>query len=475
MDHLEEEPPFALVEQNSPQHLFAVSPMASPSPRNVSKFPKSMMCKSSMCKSSLGESQTSTSSSPPGLVESMLTDGSSSVPSACDSDIIAQGIPRYLDASSTFLMSSIPTVSSSIGGSSYLPNSRVFGQNDMGDDKSNTAGVSRGSAGFSQLMQAADDANLNLGHSRMPMVPEHEIMKSAVELDTSGTLISAPRYRQESTEQTSAETTCTWLPNFLSLGSNQAVEGLREPLLSSSLIGSPLLSASPSEASIARSRAGVKSLLEDGQSFEVSMDIHGPCTTQGVMRILGNPELLKMWCDPIQTLIVTSSSDSSRESSGQIQADNGREYEGEWIEATTTALESPPSSVGFIYSAGQAVLDTLGFATYGRITMFVERQRGHVGLTVGPFSGGMRASHTISVFEEGGRIRIVDRVRLNQEEEQLSISNMFFCGALDSCFSSCLLPSVSGYMDQVATSMARLRLLVADGELSQESEIISAS
>ncbi len=80
-------------------------------------------------------------------------------------------------------------------------------------------------------------------------------------------------------------------------------------------------------------------MLEDGQSVEVYMDIHGPCTTQGVMRILGNPELLKMWCDPIQTLIVTSSSDSSRESSGQIQADNGREYEGEWIEATTTALD----------------------------------------------------------------------------------------------------------------------------------------
>jgi hypothetical protein len=51
--------------------------------------------------------------------------------------------------------------------------------------------------------------------------------------------------------------------------------------------------------------------------------------------------------------------------------------------------------------------------------MFVERRQGQVGFTVGPFSGGMQAAHTISVFEEGGRIRVVDRVRLNKEEEEI--------------------------------------------------------
>jgi hypothetical protein len=194
------------------------------------------------------------------------------------------------------------------------------------------------------------------------------------------------------------------------------------------------------------------------------------------MEVIGNPNLLKMWCDPIQTLLVTSSSDGTRNSSSSVttEGNRGREYEGEWIEATTTALESPPSNMGLIYSAGQSVLETIGFVTYGRITMFVERRRGQVGLTVGPFSGGIHAAHTISVFEEGGQIRIVDRVRLNKEEEEVSIARIFLCGMLDSCFSSCLLPSIGGYLDQVTSSMARLRILVETSEYSHESEIVSA-
>ena len=63
--------------------------------------------------------------------------------------------------------------------------------------------------------------------------------------------------------------------------------------------------------------------------------------------------------------------------------------------------------------------------------MFVERQRGQVGLTVGPFSGGMHAAHTISVFEEGGKIRVVDRVRLSKEEESLSLGSMLLCGIFE--------------------------------------------
>jgi hypothetical protein len=221
--------------------------------------------------------------------------------------------------------------------------------------------------------------------------------------------------------------------------------------------------------------------LEDNQAFEVSMDIDPPCSFEDIMNVLGNPELLKVWCDPIQTLIVTSSSDGSRESSNHVASsesrdrDRDREYEGEWIEATTTALESPPSNLGYLYSAGQSILETLGFATYGRITMFVERRRGQVGLTVGPFSGGIHAAHTISVFEgEGGRIRVVDRVRLTQEEDPVPISSMFLCGVLDSWFSSCLLPNLGGYMDQVTTSMARLRILVENSGPSQQIEIVSA-
>ena len=84
----------------------------------------------------------------------------------------------------------------------------------------------------------------------------------------------------------------------------------------------------------------------------------------------------------------------------------------------------------------------------------------------------MHASHTITVAEVEGRVKIVDRVRLNKEEEGLSIASMFLCGMFDSCLSSCLLPSLGGYLDQVTTSMARLRILVESGELAGGTEIV---
>lgn len=465
-DH-EGDAPFAVVEQNSPQHVFALSPIESET-FTPSKTPKSLTKKSN----EMGEPQKISSSTPPGLVESMMTEGSNS--SAYDSDTIERDALPYLDTSSTFLTSSLHTVASDVGNSSFLPNSRVFGQHEMEFGKSNPGGVSRGSAGFSQLMRAADNANLKLGQSRMQMVPEDEIIELSQQSMPSGTLISAPSV----IENERVRTESAWYQNLLSFGGNQKPEPLREPLLPSTpTVIFPLLANTATEASIARAKSAVKSVFEDDQSFEVSMAIADPCTVQDVMEVIGNPNLLKMWCDPIQTLLVTSSSDGTRDLSSvaATEGNRGREYEGEWIEATTTALESPPSNIGMIYSAGLSLLETIGFATYGRITMFVERRRGQVGLTVGPFSGGMYAAHTITVFEEGGHIRIVDRVRLNKEEEEgLSIASMFLCGAFDSCLSSCLLPSIGGYLNQVTTSMARLRILVESSGFSHESEIVSA-
>eukprot|EP00980_Cylindrotheca_fusiformis_P030896 scaffold25602_cov225-Cylindrotheca_fusiformis.AAC.1 len=107
--------------------------------------------------------------------------------------------------------------------------------------------------------------------------------------------------------------------------------------------------------------------------------------------------------------------------------------------------------------------------------MFVERNRGKVSLTVGPFVGGIHASHTISVRQEGEHVRVVDRVRIDQREEDISLArSLFYGGALDSCLSSCLLPKITDYMDQAKTSMARLQILVAIGDLSSRNVIIGA-
>ena len=450
--HDEDAPPFAIEELCSPQHLFLNSTAS--------------ITKSTKRTSYMGDTYVSSSSSAPGLVESMLTDESSS-PSGCSSDILSKRAPHYLDSKSSSSILSINTVASGNGGLPYLSSSRVLGLQDIELSKSNV--TEGGSAGFTQLLHAADDANVNVGRSKMPMVPEHEMLESSHEYLPSGTLILAP----EETKPTKVET--TWFHTIFPNQPNQQTEGLREPLLPTfpNGIEVPLLSNSPSEAAICRAKSAVKSLFEDDKSFEVSMELGHPCTVEDVMSVIGNPALLKMWYDPIQTLVVTSSSDASRTSFDQPEMNQEREYEGEWIEATTTALESPPSNIGYIYTAGQAVLEIIGFASYGKITMFVERQRGQVSLTVGPFSGGMHAAHTISVFEEGGKIRVVDRVRLSKEEESLSLGSMLLCGIFDSCFSSCLLPTLGGYLDQVTTSMARLRILVESGELSQEAHIFN--
>lgn len=467
MDHeLEDAPPFALSETTRPLHLFDEKTITQDmsASRRLSASPESRNKLKCSPKGKLDMAASHASSSPPGLVESIMTEGSSSVTD--DSGLQEHGGYSYhMGASSNFLLSSLPTISSAIGSSSYLPNSHhAFVHHEMP-----TVERPEASGTFSQLMRAADvGEDAPLRQSRMPAVPEDSSMEDSCA--PSGALISAAPVHSLSPARRES-TNNRWLPNVLSRSPRT---GLEEPLLDASVpLDEPILAASPSEAALERARTSVRSFLEDDQSFEVSMEFPGPCTMRDVMTIVGNPELLRMWCDPIQSLVVTSTSDGSGNSG--MQRDDRREYEGEWIEATTTALESPPCNAGYIYSVGQAVFDALGFASYGRITMFVERRRGQVGLTIGPFSGGIHASHTISVSDEGGRVSIVDRVRLTRDMEGASMSSLFLCGVLDSCLlSSCLMPSLAAYMKQVSTSMARLRILVESGGLSPDEEIISA-
>jgi hypothetical protein len=71
---------------------------------------------------------------------------------------------------------------------------------------------------------------------------------------------------------------------------------------------------------------------------------------QDVMDI-GNPDLLKLWCDPIHALVITLKSSEGAQNAanrGKSQQQHqhqrqtrDREYEGEWIEATTPALRHP--------------------------------------------------------------------------------------------------------------------------------------
>eukprot|EP00529_Nitzschia_sp_RCC80_P014962 CAMPEP_0113459876 /NCGR_PEP_ID=MMETSP0014_2-20120614/10691_1 /TAXON_ID=2857 /ORGANISM="Nitzschia sp." /LENGTH=715 /DNA_ID=CAMNT_0000351499 /DNA_START=260 /DNA_END=2405 /DNA_ORIENTATION=+ /assembly_acc=CAM_ASM_000159 len=547
--------------------------------------------------------------SPPGLVESMMTDGSqsaqssSSTTAANDHHNHQQERPsRAEPLSSTFLMSSLHTIHSDAGDITLAP-STVVGGGQNGSNMSATVTSSRhhphsppsivrglspsmfssssllssnllqspptryasnptgpaapmiqqpnpavesstSSVGFSQLLEEADNTynhtkpppskSVTMTASKtsmMPPVPEDRPSASETNNGTRD-------HRQQQTE------------NKRSISfANGAKDELGTPLLSST---ATIIPAAPAEeedensnrtttthvtrllsnnnngnngntprvySPLDRAKTSVQVYVHNDEFFEVSMmfedtSLSHSISVDDVMKIVANPDLLRLWCDPIETLIVTSNSSSSMTEgtssvssasshaaspqrindrgggveSGDVDNSNGntssspdrpvsaREYEGEWIEATTTALDSPPSSGvgGYMYQAGQSLMESLGFASYGRITMFVERKRGHVSLTIGPFYGGIYATHSVRVLNESGnnlginRVRVVDRVRLKRSGDHdgdLGIAGLFGCGVFESCLSQCVLPSVDGYVEQVRTSLGRLRLLVESGAM----------
>jgi hypothetical protein len=227
------------------------------------------------------------------------------------------------------------------------------------------------------------------------------------------------------------------------------------------------------------SLAGATSTTTGANSFTVAVDIAatGTNAARDVMDILGNPDLLKLWCDPIHALVITKSSEGAQNAAnrGNLQQQqqqnqyerqtSDREYEGEWIEATTPALEAPKA--GYMQRASDTLAFYLGFPTYGKVTMFVERQRGRVGLTVGPFTGGIEVSHNLKILSEedgSGKIRIVDDVKLRRLGSS-DDDEPHFCGVLN-ILEKCYLSSLDDFMDQVLSSMARLRFLVERGENS---------
>ena len=145
------------------------------------------------------------------------------------------------------------------------------------------------SMGFSELMHEADDQNMhhaNKSHA-MPTLPED------AEMDMPGASASSsvltPRFTNHSTFGH-----CT----------------SREK-------GNPI-SRSPN---LFRKR-GIETQRVDQDTFEVSMHIYSDCSKQDVMDIVGNPDLLRLWCEPVRTLVVTRSSEGAR--SAANRRDMGR-------------------------------------------------------------------------------------------------------------------------------------------------------
>lgn len=329
-------------------------------------------------------------------------------------------------------------------------------------------------------MQTADDTNL-------PAVPENEAMDSfemfgstaedGLILPATTAPLQVPNYSPHSTSAQSQEQTNPWFFNLLSAAkrSSRHRQNLGMTILdaSTSRLDTPLLMAAPKPflGGMDHARARVLTALEDSQSFEVSMQFKPngngqlPCTVDDLMNIVSNPTNLQLWYQPVKTLVVTSRSSSEDLDGSDGSNGSDRRYEGEWIEASTTALEGPFCVVGPLYEAESALRASLGVGNYGRITIFVERNHAKVTLTVGPFPGGIHLRHTISVFEEQGSVKIVDRVKMEiRPEDSSTFQHTLLLGGM---LNSCLLPPLASYMEQVKNSMAKLLMLVESGQVSR--------
>jgi hypothetical protein len=486
-EHDEESLPFALIPEipRTPLHQLGLNKSAVPSPHN------SLDCNE-------GSSHLSGYSGPPALASSVIsapTDGESQAssaeyPNGASSLLASHMGSHYLDTAASLLQPN----SSLMSGSSQLQplwQTEPTWTATATEPPRPAALVSPDqSIGFSQLMQEADNkhelvtttttttttAARNGSISRLPVLPEEQSVLSSDSLilssyhfpDASGPASPLPF------QQTAADTqrrTTPWFPTNLFQPQRTVPQSsiMMSPLSSSSSAAGTGRSGSglTDERRLA-SLAGATATMTGVNAFSVQVDISAPGTDiRDVMDLLGNPDLLKLWCDPIQALVITKSSEgaqnaANRGSFQQQQHETDREYEGEWIEATTPALVAPRA--GYVQRAGDAVSFYLGFPTYGKVTMFVERQRGRVGLTVGPFAGGIVVSHNLKILsEDNGKIRIVDDVKLRRPDD--ASDEQHFCGVLD-ILGKCYLPTLDDFMDQVLSSMARLRFLVERGEHS---------
>lgn len=95
--------------------------------------------------------------------------------------------------------------------------------------------------------------------------------------------------------------------------------------------------------------------------------------------------------------------------------------------------------------------------------MFVERRRGQMALTIGPFAGGLTAYHTLEVSDFQGITSVTDKVRIGKDVETNTSSVVCCCGVV-SAAQRLLEPSIDGHIDQALASISKLRLLVEHGE-----------
>eukprot|EP00934_Nitzschia_sp_Nitz4_P000318 Nitzschia sp. Nitz4//scaffold22_size323478//198018//199406//NITZ4_000554-RA/size323478-snap-gene-0.517-mRNA-1//1//CDS//3329543076//318//frame0 len=435
---LEESLPFAFSEANMPQNELLLSPQLGFSTTSNNPSPRDVM----VCESPIH----SHSSSPPALAESSLTESSSA---RYDSDGLDHGPETsHHNSTSPFLVfSSLPTIPS-IGGADSMftieSGFSGFNRSCAVPPKIPNQPRPQESMGFSQLLREAEADSMPTT-TKQHSIHGNTASTLSVSFAPAEALISSPTTIED---PSGARRTNDSRPLHFDVWG-------RDPQQRSAWSVSPRY-----DQSLTRAKTNVRAMLVDPESFEVSTIIPSNLSIQEVTNVVGDPDKLSVWCESVQGMVLTGRSDHP-EGEAVAAGETRREYDGEWIVASTPTLHSPEGNLELLNQMGRSFFDMLGLSELGTVTMFVEKQRGQIGLTVGPFAGGVRASHTIRVSKEReGSIRIVDTVSLSKETEAPSYFSILSCGAFDSCLSTCVLPSVTAHMEQATTSMAKLRLLV---------------
>uniref|UniRef100_A0A7S1UYE8 Uncharacterized protein n=1 Tax=Grammatophora oceanica TaxID=210454 RepID=A0A7S1UYE8_9STRA len=284
---------------------------------------------------------------------------------------------------------------------------------------------SGGSMDFSQLMHQAEDRNtIAKSTKQLPTLTEEEEVRPS---DTFGDTLHSSSPVARALDQ-------SWLPEA---STSTPISKVRE----------------------------IQVEVQSEFSFRMSMEFDSNCSMRDVMSVIGNPDLLRLWNESVASLVVTRSSEGAHCGLNRYERhDQDRQYDGEWIEASAS-LNSPVNGIGMLHSVSNYMWHFVGFPSMSKVSMFVERERGNVGLTIGPFDGGLSAFHTMSVSEYQGAVRLVDAVKLSWDGSEERSSAPVNCCGLWSAVQRCMLrPQVQQQMDQSMSSLHNLRLMVENGE-----------
>ena len=208
----------------------------------------------------------------------------------------------------------------------------------------------------------------------------------------------------------------------------------------------------------------------DSKSFSVSTHLPSPISAHDVIDVLANPHLLGLWCNPVRDILVTTEVGTTPSGRGD-GGDNRRSFDGEWVEITTSQLISPATCSSYAHRVASVAMSMVAFPSTGVVRMFIERSRGQVGISMGPFVGNMMAEHTFSIQDiaverastgvspvttAGGSV--TNTVRMTRKDHADGGG-----GIAASLLQQWFLPGMAGYMDQAILSLEKLSDVVCDG------------